>query len=154
MSDILYYAGHAQKNCAVSKDIKKFIPHPTRVQQTLSAAVNVQVSHAIQAIRSPCLLRGRGKSFQDGLAAREGCVLGFEVSRSVITVQREFRARFKKHIIIVWCVFFRPYTKLTLHCNHRSGHLKTEPTESLLLLRRHLGNWSRSKYEKGTAGSA
>jgi hypothetical protein len=33
--------------------------------------------------------------------------------------------------------------KLTKHCNHRSGHLKTEHTVSLLLLRRHLGNWSR-----------
>ena len=33
--------------------------------------------------------------------------------------------------------------KLTLHCNHRSGHLKTEHTESLFLLRRHLGNWPR-----------
>jgi hypothetical protein len=30
-----------------------------------------------------------------------------------------------------------------LHCNHRSGHLKTEHTEGLPLLRRHLGNWSR-----------
>jgi hypothetical protein len=29
-----------------------------------------------------------------------------------------------------------------LHCNDRSGHLKTEHTESLRLLRRHLGNWS------------
>ena len=33
--------------------------------------------------------------------------------------------------------------KLTLHCNHRSGHLKTEHTESLSLLRRHLVNWPR-----------
>jgi hypothetical protein len=39
---------------------------------------------------------------------------------------------------------FKPCTKLTLHCNHRSGHLKTEHIESLLLLRRHLGNWSRA----------
>ena len=42
-----------------------------------------------------------------------------------------------------WCVFSQPCTKLTLHCNHRSGHLKTEQTESLFLLRRHLGNWPR-----------
>ena len=39
------------------------------------------------------------------------------------------------------CVFSKPCTKLTLHCNHRSGHLKTEHTESLFLLRRHLGKW-------------
>ena len=37
----------------------------------------------------------------------------------------------------------KPCTKLTLYCNHRSGHLKTEHTESLFLLRRHLGNWPR-----------
>ena len=41
------------------------------------------------------------------------------------------------------CVFSKPCTKLTLHCNHGSGHLKTELTESLFLLRRHLGNWPR-----------
>ena len=28
-----------------------------------------------------------------------------------------------------------------VHCNHRSGYLKREHTESLFLLRRHLGNW-------------
>jgi hypothetical protein len=53
---------------------------------------------------------------------------GFEVSRSVFT------ARFKKVIILVWCVFFKLCMEFTLHCNHRYGHLKTEPTESLLLL--------------------
>ena len=42
-----------------------------------------------------------------------------------------------------WCVFSKPCRKITLHRNHRSGHLKTEHTESLFLLRRHLGNWLR-----------
>jgi len=85
-------------------------------------------------------------------------VLRFEVSRSVITAQREFCARFRKDAPCVvrlrfvhglekthlaWLVFSKPCTKLTLHCNHRSGHLKTEHTESLFLLRRHLGNWLR-----------
>jgi len=46
-------------------------------------------------------------------------------------------------VLRAWRVFSKPCTKLTLHCNHRSGHLKTEHTESLLLLRRHLGNWPR-----------
>jgi hypothetical protein len=71
------------------------------------------------------------------------CVLRFEVSRSVITVLSEFRARRKKDIILVWCVLFKPGTKHTLHCNHSSGHLKTEYTESLPLLVSHLGKWSR-----------
>jgi hypothetical protein len=37
----------------------------------------------------------------------------------------------------------KPCTKLTLHCNHGSGHLKTEHTGSLFLLRCHLENWPR-----------
>jgi len=79
------------------------------------------------------------------------CLLRFKVSRSVITVQREFRAPFRKD---AWCIFSKPCTKLTLHCNHSSGQLKMQHTESLFLLRRHLGNWPRSKHEKRTAGSA
>ena len=79
------------------------------------------------------------------------CVLRFDASRSVITAQREFRARFRKDAP---CVFSKPRTKLTLHCNHRSGHLKTEHTESFFLLRRRLGNWPRSKHEQRTAGRA
>ena len=70
------------------------------------------------------------------------CVLRFEVSGFLITVHH------------AWCVFSKPCTKLTLHCNHKSGHLKTEHTESVFLLRRHLGSWPRSKDEKRTAGSA
>ena len=58
------------------------------------------------------------------------------------------------YVIPAWCVFSKPCTKLTLHCNQRSWHLKTEHTESLFLLRRHLGNWPRSKHMKRTAGSA
>ena len=56
-------------------------------------------------------------------------MLRFEVSRSVITAQREFRAQFRK--------------RRTVSGNDKSGHLKTEHTESLSLLRRRLGNWPR-----------
>ena len=41
------------------------------------------------------------------------------------------------------CPSFSRATSSSLHCNHRSGHLKTEHTESLFLLRRHLGYWPR-----------
>jgi hypothetical protein len=61
------------------------------------------------------------------------CVLRFEVSRSVITVQREFHARFKKDTPEK-NVFFKPCTKLTQHCNQISGYLKTEHTERELLV--------------------
>jgi len=55
-------------------------------------------------------------------------------------MQREFRTRFRKDAP---CVFSKPCTKITLHCNHSSGHLKTEHTEIVFLLRRHLENWPR-----------
>ena len=63
------YTGYTQKNGAVSKGNKKFISHLTRAQRTPSAAAAVQVSHTLPSVRFPCLLRGRGASFQDGVAA-------------------------------------------------------------------------------------
>jgi hypothetical protein len=58
------------------------------------------------------------------------------------TVQREFRARFKQDAPHKNNVFFKPCTKLTLHCNHIWTSEKGAHRYSLLLLRRHLGNWS------------
>ena len=69
---IYIYTGCLQKNGAVSKGNKEFISHLTRVQRTLSAAETVQVSHALPAVRFSCLMRGRGASFQDGVAAGKG----------------------------------------------------------------------------------
>jgi len=66
------YTGYTQKNDAVSKINKKFISHLTRAQRTPSAASNVQVSHALPAVRFSCLLWGCGASFQDGVAAGKG----------------------------------------------------------------------------------
>jgi hypothetical protein len=63
---------YTQKNGGVSKVNKKFIAHLTRAQRTPSAAATVQVSHALPAGRSSCLLRGRGASVQDGVAAGKG----------------------------------------------------------------------------------
>ena len=79
---------------AVSKVNKKFISHLTRAKRTPSAVATVQVSHALPAVRFSCLLRGRGGSVYKMAPQQEEafCVLRFEVSRSVITVQREFRA--------------------------------------------------------------
>jgi hypothetical protein len=70
-SEATLYAGHTQKNGAVSK-VDKFISHPTRAQHTLSVAEAVQVSHVLSAIRFSCLLRGHGTSFEDGVVAGEG----------------------------------------------------------------------------------
>ena len=83
-----------QMNGAVSKVNKKFISHLTQAQRTPSAAATVQVSHALPAVCFSCLLWGRRVSLQDCPQQEKAfCVLRFEVSRSVITVQREFRAR-------------------------------------------------------------
>ena len=67
--EIFNYTGYTQKNGAVSKVNKKFISHLTRAQRTPSAAATVQVSHALPAVRFSCLLRDRGASFQDRVAA-------------------------------------------------------------------------------------
>jgi len=45
---------------------------PYRAQHTPSTAATVQISHALPAVRFSCLLRGRGASFQDGVAAGKG----------------------------------------------------------------------------------
>ena len=66
------YTGYTKENGAVSKVNKKFISQLTRARRTPSAAATVQVSHALPAVRFSCLLRGRGASFQDGVAARKG----------------------------------------------------------------------------------
>ena len=47
---IYIYTGYTQKNGVVSKVNKKFISHLTRAQPTPSAAVTVQVSHALITI--------------------------------------------------------------------------------------------------------
>ena len=61
-----------QKNGAVSKVNKKFISHLTQSKHTPLAAATVQVSHTLLAVRFSCLLRGRGVSLQDGVAAGKG----------------------------------------------------------------------------------
>ena len=66
------YTGCLQKNGAVSKINKKFVSHLTREKRTPSAAATVQVSHALPAVRFSCLMRGRGASFQYGVAAGKG----------------------------------------------------------------------------------
>jgi len=71
-ADGIRNTGYTQKNCAVLKFKKKFISHLYRAQRTPSAAATVQVSHALPAVRFSCLLRGRGVSFQDGVAAGKG----------------------------------------------------------------------------------
>jgi len=117
--------GYTQKNGVVSKVNKKFISHLTRAQRTPSALATVQVSHALPAVRFSCLLRGQFPRWRRSRKRLSVC------SFLRCPNLREFCARFRKG---AWCVFSKPCTKLTLHCNHRSGHLKTEHTESLFLL--------------------
>ena len=123
------YTGYTKKNGAASKVNKKFISHLTRAQLSPSAAATVKVSHALPAVRFSCLLRGQFTRW-----------FGSRKRLSVCSVLR------CPDLWLQGSVSF-------VHCNHRSGHLKTEHTENLFLLRRHFGNWPRSKHEKRTAGS-
>ena len=145
-------------NGAVSKVNKKFISRLTRAQRTPSAAATAQVSNAlITILQFPAC---SNHWLAGTLLKRLTHVIRH--TRSTRTLAFTQASTFHKlsvppsYVIPVWCVFSKPCTKLTLHCNHRSGHLKTEHKESLslLLLRRHLGNWPPSKHEKRTAGSA
>ena len=73
-------------NGAVSKGNKKFISHLTWAQRTPLAAATVQVSHALPTVRSLVLTAG-SVSKMASQQEKAFCVLRFEVSRSVITVQ-------------------------------------------------------------------
>ena len=76
-------------NGADSKVSKKLISYLTRAQRTPLAAVTVQVSHALPAVHFSCLLRAAGPvSKMASQQEKAFCVLRFEVSNSVITVQR------------------------------------------------------------------
>jgi hypothetical protein len=95
------YAGHTQKNKAASKLNKKFTSHPTWAQHALLATETVRVSLALQQFACHAYCGAEGPVSK--MASRQEkvfCVLRFEVSRSAIIVQREFRARLKKKRII------------------------------------------------------
>jgi hypothetical protein len=94
-------AGRTQKNSAISNVTKEFISHPTRAQHTLSAAGTVHVPHALPVVRFSCLLRGRGTSFQDGVAAGEGFLRVPFQCVQIYDYGAEFRERFKKKCIIL-----------------------------------------------------
>ena len=125
--------GCLQMNGAVSKVNKKFISHLTRTKRTPSAAATVLVSHALTAVRFSCLLRDRFPRWRR--------------SRKRLSVSSVLRC------LDLWL----QCTALHAALHHRSGHLKTEHTESLFLLRRHLVNWPRIpavRTSERTAGSA
>jgi hypothetical protein len=66
------YTGLTEKNGAVWKINKKCISHPTRKQCTQTGAGTILVSQALPTVCISFLLRGRGSSFQDGVAVGEG----------------------------------------------------------------------------------
>ena len=88
----IYYTGCLKMTGAHSKVNRKFISHLTRAKPTPLAAETVQVSHALPAVRSLVLTAGP-VSEMASQQEKAFCVLRFEVSRSVITVQH---ARFRK----------------------------------------------------------
>jgi hypothetical protein len=93
------YAWHPQKKSAILEAIKNIISHSTLTQHTLSAAGTVQVSHALPSVCFSCLLRGpAGPVCKMASQQKKAFCVLHEVSRSVITVQSEFRGHFKKDI--------------------------------------------------------
>jgi hypothetical protein len=102
--DFILNAECTQKNVAISKVNKTFISHLTRAQRAPSATAAVQVSRALPAVRFSCLLRDQFSRW------------------------RRSRKRLSVCSVLRWTACSKPCTKLTLHCNHRSGHLKTENT--------------------------
>jgi hypothetical protein len=88
---------HSQKNGAVSKVNKKFTFHLTQAQRTPSAAATVQVSQVLPVEFASHAYYGAAGPVSKMASQKEKafCVLRFEVSISVITVQREFCARFR-----------------------------------------------------------
>jgi hypothetical protein len=86
----------SKKNGAISKVNKKSISHLTRAQRTPSAATTVQVSHVLPTFASHAYCRAAGPvSKMASQHDKAFCVLRFEVSRSVITVQLEVCAQFR-----------------------------------------------------------
>jgi hypothetical protein len=97
LSSAALRTGHSQKNGAVSKVSEKFISHPIRAQHTLLAAGTVQYLMRYQQFAYHAIYgAARPVSKMASQQEKAFCVLRFEVSRSVGTVQREFRARLKK----------------------------------------------------------
>jgi len=74
-----------------------------------AAAATLQVSHALTAVRFHAYCGAAGPiSKMASQQEKAYFVLRFEVSGSVITMQREFRAWFRKDAP-AWCVFSKPW---------------------------------------------
>jgi len=144
-----YYTGYTQRNGAVSKVNKKFISHLTRAQMYISQQWQLSkflmryqqfASHAYSRVAGSV---SKAASQQE----KAFCALRFEVSRSVITVQREFRARFRKKRIphfhrnvrvLLDCVLQQRWTR---RAAKRDNHLFPWPPRSRELTPRDFFLW-------------
>ena len=124
------HTGYTQKNGAVSKANKKFISHLTWAQRTPSAAATVQFP--------ACTSHWLAGTSQKRLTHSLNVVTRHK--RLTRTFAFKQASTFHKlsvppgYVIPAWCVFSKLCTKPTLHCSHRSGHLKTEHTQSDAIL--------------------
>jgi hypothetical protein len=90
------YTGYSKKNGAVSKVNKKSISHLIRVKRTPSQRQLSKFLMRYQQFASHPYCGAAGPvSKMASQHEKTFCVLRFEVSRSVITVHREFCARFR-----------------------------------------------------------
>jgi hypothetical protein len=89
------YFRNKKREYLQNKVIKKCISHPTRAQHTTSATETVPSFSCAISSSLLMLTAGQRDQFPRWRRSRRLSVLRFEVSRSVITVQHEFRARFR-----------------------------------------------------------
>ena len=93
-------------NGAVSKVNKKFIFHLTRAKRTPLAAVTVQVSHALPAVRSLMLAAGLRGQFPRWRRSRKRLSVCSVLRCSDLCLQcSEFRTRFRKDAPCMACLF-------------------------------------------------
>jgi hypothetical protein len=93
---IIYTYAAYKKNDAVSKVVKKF-SRPSRALHSCQQRELSKLPIRYQQFASHAYCGAAGPvSKMASQQEKASCVLRFEVPRSVITVQREFRARLKK----------------------------------------------------------
>jgi hypothetical protein len=139
-----YSTGHTQKNGATLEVDNIFFPPYTGTIYNVSSGNSRSFSCAISSSllmltagprdQSPRWRRSKGRFCMCSVLRCPDLWLQCSVSS-----QHDL----KNTLFLCGSSFFKPCMNLTRHCNHRHGNIKTEHTESLLLLWRHLGNWSR-----------
>jgi hypothetical protein len=118
-STILMYRAYTKEWCGFKNYYKMYFSPYTGITYTVISGSCSSFSRATNRSLLMLTAKPRDQFPRWRCNRRRRSVCSVLVSRSVITVRREFRVRSKKYIILVWCVLL-----------NRSGHFKTEHIES------------------------